>query len=270
MSDGHLTILDGTHLRALQLHLPSTTDAINGAQLRSLAESSASSSMFDISLPQTLTSNALKRLNLDDSNTFDSTILDRTKASSKLWDYVTAIANELRGNRYFLCQFSFPVFEFELNLDVELDDPLVISVLDGTPLRVYLEDEDDFAMLVESLFTELDRKDKGKIKRNEIRNAIVLMGVQMGVPPFSGEIKLGFGERLMEISEGLNERFKSRTHKSYLDRMEHKENRSNKPYHWSVYNISTLCQGLLISGVEVVVSRGDGCGAACGYGHIVL
>lgn len=67
-----------------------------------------------------------------------------------------------------------------------LDDPLVISILDGKILRLFLDDEDDFAMISENLFTDLDAEDKGKISKGEIRNALVLMGVEMGVPPFSG------------------------------------------------------------------------------------
>ena len=66
------------------------------------------------------------------------------------------------------------------------DDPLVISILDGNILRLFLDDEDDFAMIAEDLFTDLDAEDKGKISKNEIRNALVHMGVEMGVPSFSG------------------------------------------------------------------------------------
>lgn len=66
------------------------------------------------------------------------------------------------------------------------EDPLVVSILDGSNIRLFLEDEDDFAMLAENLFTDLDAEDKGKIHKSEIRNALVHMGVEMGVPPFSG------------------------------------------------------------------------------------
>ena len=67
-----------------------------------------------------------------------------------------------------------------------LDDPLVVAILDGKTLRMFLEDEDDFAMLAENLFTDLDGEDKGKIGRNEMRSALVHMGVEMGIPPFAG------------------------------------------------------------------------------------
>lgn len=43
-------------------------------------------------------------------------------------------------------------------------------------------------MLAENLFTDLDVEDKGKISKSEIRNALVQMGVDMGVPPFSGSL----------------------------------------------------------------------------------
>jgi len=68
------------------------------------------------------------------------------------------------------------------------DNPLVVSILDGSTFRLLLKDEDDFAMLAESLFTDLDDEDEGKISKSEIRNALVQMGVEMGVPPFSGYI----------------------------------------------------------------------------------
>ncbi|ESR46174.1 hypothetical protein CICLE_v10001807mg [Citrus x clementina] len=68
---------------------------------------------------------------------------------------------------------------------LNLDDPLVVSVLDGNTLKLFLEDEDDFAMLAENLFTDLDTEDKGKVCKGEISNALGHMGVELGVPPFS-------------------------------------------------------------------------------------
>ena len=41
-------------------------------------------------------------------------------------------------------------------------------------------------MLAENLFTDLDVEDKGKINKSKISNALVQMGVDMGVPPLSG------------------------------------------------------------------------------------
>lgn len=79
------------------------------------------------------------------------------------------------------------------------DDPLVVSVLDGNTLRLFLEDEDDFAMLAENLFTDLDTEDKGKIRKSEIRNALVHMGVDMGVPPFSGLLDFNIFNALAHV-----------------------------------------------------------------------
>ncbi|PIA31599.1 hypothetical protein AQUCO_04900121v1 [Aquilegia coerulea] len=162
MSDGGLTVLDGTILRDIELRLPDTNGAVTGAELLSIAETETSSSLFGLSLPETLKSNALKRIHIDAVN-FSSKEFDKEEASSLLKDYVIAIADELK------------------------DDPLVVSVLDGSPLRLFLEDEDDFAMLAENLFTDLDVVDKGKIQKKEIRNALHHMGVELGVPPLSAE-----------------------------------------------------------------------------------
>lgn len=65
-----------------------------------------------------------------------------------------------------------------------------MAILDGRTIWMILEDEDDFAMVAENLFTELDSEDKGKIRKSEIQNALVHMGVEMGVPPISGLLYL--------------------------------------------------------------------------------
>ncbi|TMX04790.1 hypothetical protein EJD97_004671 [Solanum chilense] len=162
MSDGGLTILDGTLLRAVDLSLPSTVDSsVTGAQLLDVAESKVSESLFGFSLPDTLKSAALKRIGVSDVLEFRREKLDRENALSVLRKYVDAIANELQ------------------------DDPIVIAILDGKTLQLFLEDEDDFAMLAENLFTDLDTEDRGKIKRNQIQDALFHMGVEMGIPPLS-------------------------------------------------------------------------------------
>lgn len=71
-------------------------------------------------------------------------------------------------------------------LFVRSDDPVVVAIFNGKAIRIFLEDEDDFAMLAENVFTELDTEDRGKLSRNEIKNALSQMGVAMGIPPFSG------------------------------------------------------------------------------------
>ncbi|KAM1353990.1 hypothetical protein ACFX2H_033397 [Malus domestica] len=161
MSDGALTVLDGSHLRGVDLILPDADASLTGAQVLDLAVSKVSSSLFGLSLPQSLKSSALRRNSLQDDDAFRSAELDRAQALKVIGEYITAIADELK------------------------DDPLVISVLDGCNLRLFLEDEDDFAMLAENLFTDLDVEDKGKINKKEIRNALAHMGVEMGVPPVS-------------------------------------------------------------------------------------
>lgn len=157
--------MDGTQLRSLPhpLALPiSDGSTVTGAQLLNFAENEASSSLFGLSLPQNLKSTALKHIaGSDDDVTFRIKEFDRDQASRLASDYITAIADELK------------------------DDPLVVSVLDGKTLKLFLEDEDDFAMLAENLFTDLDTEDKGKVCKGEIRNALGHMGVELGVPPFS-------------------------------------------------------------------------------------
>lgn len=163
MADGGLTVLDGALLRASIPNLPTlncANGAVTGAILLEMAESAASSALFGLSLPRALKSAALKRMGADTVD-FPLTEFDREKAPAILQTYVTAIADELK------------------------DNPLVVSILDGSALRLFLDDEDDFAMLAENLFTDLDTKDKGKLSKNEIRHALIHMGVDMGVPPFS-------------------------------------------------------------------------------------
>ncbi|XVF42183.1 hypothetical protein PTKIN_Ptkin01aG0339500 [Pterospermum kingtungense] len=167
MSEGGLVVLDGTRLRSLNLSLPELNGSVTGAQVLEIADSKASTSLFGLSLPQNLKASALSRViagaggDDDDGVTFRQTELDGDKASKVLSDYISAISDELK------------------------DDPLVVSILDGNTLKMFLEDEDDYAMLAENLFTDLDIEDKGKICKSEIRNALVHMGVEMGIPPFS-------------------------------------------------------------------------------------
>lgn len=161
MADEGLTIVDGEKLRFADLSLPESDVTFTGAQLLDVADSKVSSLLGGLSLPDTVKSSALKRLNVGDVINFRCAELDREEASSKFREYVIAIADELQ------------------------DDPIVASILDGNTLRLFLEDEDDFAMLAENLFTELDIEDTGKISKSEIRNALLHMGVEMGIPPFS-------------------------------------------------------------------------------------
>ncbi|XP_031482811.1 uncharacterized protein LOC116252525 isoform X2 [Nymphaea colorata] len=165
MADGGLTVFDGSLLREATVSADSLFSAsgdgdpttIDGAHLLSEAESVASSLLLGLSLPENLKAATLRRLGFDELS-FRSLHFNRESASETLRKYVAAVADELR------------------------DDPFVVSVLDGSIIRMLLEDEDDFAMLAENLFTELDRDDTGKLCKSETRNALAQMGVEMGVP----------------------------------------------------------------------------------------
>lgn len=49
-----------------------------------------------------------------------------------------------------------------------VDDFFVVLVLDGNIICLFLEDEDDFVMLVENLFIDLDLEDEGKLSKSEL------------------------------------------------------------------------------------------------------
>ena len=100
MSDGGITVLDGNTLRSLHVSLPEDTLTLTGAQVLDFAESEASQSLLGISLPPHLKSSALRRMNIDgvdDVTSFQLTELSREQASRKLSDYLSAIADELKG-----------------------------------------------------------------------------------------------------------------------------------------------------------------------------
>ncbi|XP_030473149.1 uncharacterized protein LOC115690811 [Syzygium oleosum] len=156
---GGFAVLDGAQLGGdIDLSLPDHGGgALIGAQVIELAESRVSDRLYGLALPENIRSRALGRVGFGGG--FREAELDGDQAAEKLKEYVAAIAGELK------------------------DDPIVVSILDGSALRLDLEDEDDFAMLAENLFTELDAEDTGKIKKSEIRRALDNMGVEMGVPP---------------------------------------------------------------------------------------
>ncbi|XP_008808014.1 uncharacterized protein LOC103720192 [Phoenix dactylifera] len=160
MADGGLMLIDGNQLRDGDLRLPLPGATVTGAHLVELAESEAAARLFGLSLPESLRSAALRRMAGDVDIFLTEEFSDAESMKQKLEEYLVALADELK------------------------DDPLVVLVLDGSAIRIFLDDEDDFAMLAENLFTELDVDDKGKLGKNEIQNALVHMGVEMGVPPF--------------------------------------------------------------------------------------
>ncbi|ONK76519.1 uncharacterized protein A4U43_C03F29040 [Asparagus officinalis] len=160
MADGGITVLDGTQLLNADLRLPLPNGAVTGSQLIPLCESEASAHLFGLSLPVSAKSAVIQRLN-GNGDLRSKEFGEGESQKAMIKEYLVTLADELK------------------------DDPLVISILDGHALRVFMDDEDDFAMLAESLFTDLDVDDRGKLSKNEIQNALVHMGVGMGVPPFS-------------------------------------------------------------------------------------
>ncbi|KAK4406539.1 hypothetical protein Sango_0660400 [Sesamum angolense] len=164
MLHGGLSILDGKLLREADLSAPPRLPegVIACAEVLQLAENRASLSLHGVVLPETLKSAALLRLGFSDAAAFRTKELDYSDASLTFRNYVSAIADELR------------------------DDPIAVANLDGKTLQMFLEDEDDFAMLAENLFTDLDTEDRGKISKDEIQSALIHMGIELGIPPVSG------------------------------------------------------------------------------------
>ena len=103
MSDGVLTIVDGTQLKAMDLTVVAAeddADLMTGAKVLELAKSRATSALFGLSLPQTLKSSALQSINLNNEGDiilFHQTHLSSDQASLKLNHYLTAIADQLKG-----------------------------------------------------------------------------------------------------------------------------------------------------------------------------
>ncbi|CAN6970091.1 hypothetical protein IGI04_033278 [Brassica rapa subsp. trilocularis] len=161
MSNAGLTIFDGALLRSIDLNLPELEHGVTGAQLLEISESKVSESLSGLSLPPHIKEAAISRVSAGDDVSFRRAEFNREQASEKLGVFVSAVADALT------------------------DTPVVVSILDGSTLKLILEDEDDFAMLAENLFTDLDEEDKGKLPKSQIRKALSLMGAEMGVPPLS-------------------------------------------------------------------------------------
>lgn len=97
MSDGILTILDGSQLRSLHPTLPEDSVALTGGEVLDLADSRASVALFGISLPEALKRSALRRIHVGDAVSFSRTQLGRDQVSHYLSDYLSAIADQLKG-----------------------------------------------------------------------------------------------------------------------------------------------------------------------------
>ena len=83
MSDGTLQVLDGTHLRGVDLSL-GDDGPFTGAKILDIAHSRASSSLFGLSLPDSLKVSALTRLRTPDTDAFRSAYYSADKASEIL------------------------------------------------------------------------------------------------------------------------------------------------------------------------------------------
>ncbi|KAH9611440.1 hypothetical protein KSS87_000171 [Heliosperma pusillum] len=199
MSDGGLQVLDGAALVAVATAAipPELSSSVAVDRVIEIADSRVSELLHGVLLPTTVKSAALQSVGFNKSKDQQQKLLDQEQAEVLFRGYISAIADQLK------------------------DDPLVVSVLDGNTIRLFLEDEDDFAMLAENLFTDLDIEDEGKLSKSEIRSALVHMGVEMGVPPLTdfpvindilkkhgaeGEEKLGqaqFAQLLQPILQDL-------------------------------------------------------------------
>ncbi|KAL0906955.1 hypothetical protein M5K25_025490 [Dendrobium thyrsiflorum] len=160
MAEMGLKIVDGTELRSGDLRLPITGGAVNGKRAVEMAEAEAAARLYGLSLPDPLRSGVLRRLG-SGTDSFLSMEFSDDELKKKIQEYLLALADELE------------------------DDPLVVSILDGSVLRVFLDDEDDFAMVAENVFTDMDTNDTGKLSKSKMQNVLAHMGVEMGVPPFS-------------------------------------------------------------------------------------
>ncbi|EFJ07678.1 hypothetical protein SELMODRAFT_46894, partial [Selaginella moellendorffii] len=70
------------------------------------------------------------------------------------------------------------------------EKPIVVSVLDGSAFKGLLEDEDEFAMVAENVFDELDADNSGKLNRSELRSAVLQLVAAVGCPNPSGKFHL--------------------------------------------------------------------------------
>lgn len=98
MSDGALRVLDGTHLKAVDLSLPEPDVILTGAHILDIADSRASSSLFGLPLPESIRASALTRIACDDAQAFRSSEFAKEKASEIFREYIAAIADELKGS----------------------------------------------------------------------------------------------------------------------------------------------------------------------------
>ncbi|XP_024520746.1 uncharacterized protein LOC9635487 [Selaginella moellendorffii] len=87
-----------------------------------------------------------------------NTLLDAAAFEASLRSYLEAVADALQ------------------------EKPIVVSVLDGSAFKGLLEDEDEFAMVAENVFDELDADNSGKLNRSELRSAVLQLVAAVGCP----------------------------------------------------------------------------------------
>lgn len=167
---GGLVVIDGEQLRIITTDpnfspFSEEADLITGDRILKIVESSVKLPLYGLSfssLSRSFLSAAIDRIGRSlETESFSSKEFSKEEGLKIVREYISALADQFR------------------------DEPIVVSVLDGSALKLFLDDEDDFAMLAENLFTDLDTKDTGKLSRSQIKNALAHMGADMGVPPFS-------------------------------------------------------------------------------------
>lgn len=157
-------ILDGSQIRnalpeinakdTFVKHDEGSKGYLTSSEVRRAAEAEAAALLLGIKLSAQLLDNAV----LVFPNEASQKVTEDAFGAA-LQSYLTAIADALE------------------------DDPLVVSVLDGAAIKTLLEDEDEFAMVAENLFEELDTDESGKLSSKELRPALLQLGVEQGVPP---------------------------------------------------------------------------------------
>ncbi|BBN19673.1 hypothetical protein MPTK1_8g12640 [Marchantia polymorpha subsp. ruderalis] len=168
--EGSVRVLDGSQITAA---LPTMAEKaqkkfkeidtankgyVTPADVKSAAVSEAAALLLGTQVSAQVFDSAIKGVPLPEATT-----LNQEAFATSLIDCLRAIANALH------------------------DEPIVVSVLDGSTIRALLDDEDEFAMVAENLFTDLDVDESGKLNRSELRPAVLQLGLEQGVPPPSAK-----------------------------------------------------------------------------------
>ncbi|KAH6558791.1 hypothetical protein KP509_1Z045600 [Ceratopteris richardii] len=157
----------------------SPSHQVTAAQCQAAALSLMDSVMCGLRLPSPLWERAFK----DASFPSDLTaVMDEAMFFIKARDLLQSVGTLLNGSIQVYIQSYISKVQMKCE-PFDLYNPLVVSILDGSAIKLILEDEDDFAMLAENLFTELDVEDTGKISPASLKTALLQMGSEMGVPP---------------------------------------------------------------------------------------